>query len=396
MNDSSEMCLTAPQPTCQSPALAPLRISAASASSPSERFTFVDGLRGFAALWVAGFHFYGGLTEQASVQLFPEPIHGFFKHGNCGVEVFFVISGFVIAYSVRSVLITARYCGQFMLRRSLRLEPPYWATIAAAIAVLWLKQRLEHRAATELPSWTQVLAHVFYLQDLLGYEQIVEVFWTLCMEVQFYLTFLLLLYATHWSSAKLHLSPAGQRCALMLWLLPLSVYSMGVLTGLLRSPHNALMIKFWYLFQLGALIWWVLGGVLRDRCFWLYLAVLCGLWVYSPTWPCAIGIITGAALYGVGKIGQLARWLDYRPLQYCGRISYSVYLIHAVVGTPFTYYIAKWLLGGTPSLGASVLLLGAALAVTLVCADLLHRLVERPSTELSRRLKGQTRTGLVS
>ena len=86
------------------------------------RSTFVDALRGIAALSVACYHIfrYGPLPELAD-PVVPGILKLWFDHGWMGVQVFFVISGFVIAYSVRNARITPGYVGNYAFRRSIRL-----------------------------------------------------------------------------------------------------------------------------------------------------------------------------------------------------------------------------------------------------------------------------------
>ena len=57
------------------------------------------------------------------------------RHGDLGVEVFFVLSGFVIAHQ-RGRPITPAFAGRFALRRAIRLDPPYYFTILVSVA-LW-------------------------------------------------------------------------------------------------------------------------------------------------------------------------------------------------------------------------------------------------------------------
>src|SRR5215467_8589533 len=94
------------------------------------RSTFIDALRGVAAFSVACYHIcrYGPIPEPAR-EFIPGVLLAWFDHGWMGVQVFFVISGFVIAYSVRNARVTPRYLANYALRRSIRLDPPYWTTI---------------------------------------------------------------------------------------------------------------------------------------------------------------------------------------------------------------------------------------------------------------------------
>ncbi len=100
------------------------------------RSTYIDALRGIAAFSVACYHInrYGPLWEPAS-RFIPGLFQFWFDLGWMGVQVFFVISGFVIAYSVRNARVTPGYLANYALRRSIRLDPPYWTTILFVLFV---------------------------------------------------------------------------------------------------------------------------------------------------------------------------------------------------------------------------------------------------------------------
>ena len=95
------------------------------------RIYLVEYLRGLAALSVAWFH----LTNQYAAGISPARISG--SYGWLGVEVFFVISGFVIPLSLAKLQTryTLRQFPQFMVRRVLRLEPPYLLSVVLVIFV---------------------------------------------------------------------------------------------------------------------------------------------------------------------------------------------------------------------------------------------------------------------
>lgn len=96
---------------------------------PANLFCFIDALRGFAALAVV--IFYAGAGNH--IDRLPSAFLVVASYGEFGVAVFFVISGFVIAHSLRDQELTATGVGTFMLRRAIRLDPPYWIAIVLAI-----------------------------------------------------------------------------------------------------------------------------------------------------------------------------------------------------------------------------------------------------------------------
>ena len=351
----------------------------------TERFVFIDAVRGLAALGVACYHIhrYGPLHEPAS-QLIPAPLAVVFEHGWMGVQAFFVISGFVIAYSVHGARISPRFLGNFALRRSIRLDPPYWATIFLVLGLYVLARGLGlGNDLTDPPHWRQLASHLFYLQDILGFGNVSVGFWSLCIEVQFYLSLIAMLGAAQWLHGRLGATSQhiGALCLLgttaPLALVSLVEYQPG-------SDWDVSIVHFFCMFFLGALGWWTLAGRVPRPVFWLYvllLAVRLGL-AWSLEIACA-GLM-GLTIYLVGRRGHLTDWFSHGSLQYLGRISYSLYLIHypvswIVVSTGF------WLTRDNP--GAAVLWLALALAASIAAADLLYRLIEAPSVRLAKKLK---------
>ena len=90
------------------------------------RIQSVESLRGIAAFIVMWAHF--GHTAQWLK----------FAPGSLGVFIFFVISGFVIPYAMQSVGYTHRDAGRFILRRLVRLEPPYLVAVVVMLALMLL------------------------------------------------------------------------------------------------------------------------------------------------------------------------------------------------------------------------------------------------------------------
>jgi peptidoglycan/LPS O-acetylase OafA/YrhL len=315
----------------------------------SKRFTLVDALRGIAALSVVLYHALGANHVAALAGIMPAWLYTIISNGKLGVAVFFVISGFVIAHSLRGGL-TVADAGRFMLKRSIRLDPPYWFAIAIACSIAVVK-------GTEDFSAPQILAHFFYLQDLLGFQSISPVFWTLCLELQFYLVFAILLLTR--SSAALGIAIALS--------LPLSVYQI----------HAGLFTSLWYGFLLGvaayrAMPWFV-----------AYAGALFLIGIYQQDAFMLVCVATAIWLFVASVYGTLTTWLNWRWLQFLGTISYSLYLIHNPV-TGATFRIGYALTTRTPATEALWWLV--SIATSIGAAWLVWLVIERPSVKLSKSL----------
>jgi peptidoglycan/LPS O-acetylase OafA/YrhL len=137
------------------------------------------------------------------------------------------------------------------------------------------------------------------------------------------------------------------------------------------------------MFYLGILACWCLEGKVRDWVFWTYASAMVLRLGWHWSLDICVALVTGIAIYIVGRRRHLGDWLNFSWLQYLGRISYSLYLIHYPVACIITA-IGYELTGTSPM--ASALWLAVALAVSIVAAGLLYRAVESPSLELSRRV----------
>ena len=367
--------VTAPSvpPNSADPAgAAPTRVAAS-------RLPFIDALRGVAAMWVVIFHISEGGHIAALQAVLPDWVNAaVFRAGHLGVPIFFVLSGFVIALSIGKDRVTARYVGRFALRRAIRLDLPYWASIAITLGFAAVKTQLRADAAGPVATVPQVLAHMFYLQDFLGYRAINTVYWTLCFEIQFYLLFCILLGISWW----LRTDDADRRAQAGIFAVA-AVAS--IIWPLVQSLHlPGLALTGWHGFLIGAFTYWCLSGVMAGR--WLLLYGLALLGVFSVTRDpfTAACVVTATIIYAVGRAGHLTDWLGQRAPQFLGRVSYSIYLLHLPIeGAAF--WALNRVLPRTPLFDALSALL--VIAIALAGAQLFWWAVERPSTALARRLR---------
>lgn len=318
-----------------------------------EKFGLVQALRGAAALWVVMFH----LDKSGAISGVPV-IHPVLVYGSAGVAVFFVLSGFVIAHSLDGVTMTPRELGRFALKRSVRLDPSYLASMAVVIGVGML-EAATHRSSPVLPSPGQIVAHVFYVQELLREPEIEVVYWTLTYEIQFYLVFAAskMVRRSFWPLYGLALVAAfeGHEWAL-----------------------HGLFVNLWHGFFLGVLAYRC--GYLKERAWPLLLLAAVtiigrdGVSIFAV--PCAC---TSLLLFVAARTGKLAN----APMQWLGAISYSLYLVHVPVLRLFTgpwqHLVGR---GEAKDTLAALFLLWTCLGA----AWLFYLTIERPSHKLAKRL----------
>ena len=350
---------------------------AAAATPASEgRLRYIDALRGIAASWVMFYHFYNHV--KGPHERVPHALHIFLEHGWLGVDIFFVLSGFVIAYSVGTSKVTARFLGRFALRRSLRLDPLYWLTIAGAyVAFLGHGGGIpgEHDGVT-------FLANMFYVDHISNVYTLVGVGWTLCLEVQFYLVYVILTGA---AQRLAHLIGPASRWVIFL---PFAAFSLLFALRLELVAHFRLRTFFydsWYLFFLGAM---VAGAIVKQttaRWTFAYIAVVVACTCVRFDIRSTIGSATALSILVLGLRSKLRTALDNCVLQYLGRISYSLYLTHTLVGTRFMR-LALRRVGDPPALVPALALVFGATAISIVASHILNILVERPTIALSRRI----------
>jgi peptidoglycan/LPS O-acetylase OafA/YrhL len=110
-------------------------------------------------------------------------------YGWLGVEVFFVISGFVIPYSLYRGGYRIRDFFKYVARRIVRLDPPYLAAIAVILALAYVSSLKSGRPFViegQPVGSARLLLHLGYLNIFSRYEWLNPSFWTLAIEIQYY------------------------------------------------------------------------------------------------------------------------------------------------------------------------------------------------------------------
>lgn len=356
----------------------------------AQRFLFLDALRGIAALYVTLFHLYSILKDKTAFS-FTSWVDAFLLEGPLGVQIFFVLSGFVIAYSIRGQPITLKFFGQFFVRRSIRLDPPYWMAIFLTLAVGMFSVIFFTKPKESMPAFKEVLVNLFYLQDILKMERIIHVSWTLCLEIQLYLFFVAFTGCLFWFQKKNHhQEKAFDSKIFAIPLTALFIYSLSQNLENASTSFTGLFTPYWFNFFIGCQLCWIHEKILSPRYYWLSCALML-LFIFVGAQKQVIeALCISLFIYLVGLCGGLAHLLGSKFFQYMGKISYSLYLTHWLFAGKFLDAMARRY-SEQIDLYFSLLLLGVSLLIAFITAHLFYQWIELPSLRWSQLLKSTVR-----
>lgn len=319
------------------------------------RSQVIDAFRGVAVLSVMTYHY---LHEWAPVSGIPTAGLDWLALGKLGVDLFFIISGLVIAMTVLKVA-SAR---EFAVRRFARLYPAFLATATLVFLTLSLIDPLKLRVglADYFANWTMLAGD-------LGFRYVDGIFWTLAVEAKFYV-WVALSWAVLRKRFWLGLVAVGAAGALLYPLAPV-------------LADHLLLARYIPFFLIGIAGWY---GLIERQAAPAAVLGLVGLVLYglragaiapSPHLALAAHV---ALLGSAGALFcLLALWPSAPggPLALVGRASYSLYLIHQYLGVTAIHLLVRT---GVPAPAAIAAVFLAAIGL----AWLFFRYVEQPGQRL--------------
>lgn len=317
-------------------------------------------LRGLAALSVCLLHV---LNEGFSNHQWLKYV---FSYGYLGLDLFFIISGFVIPYSMFQNNYSLDQFPKFLLKRSLRIEPPYIMSFLLIILMRIIHVVIHNWNFPSEPyyythDWTQFALHFLYLNQYFGYESYTLVYWTLAIEFQFYLLIGFLFPLIINSKKAISLSLLLFFCTLI-WFLTLH--------------YNWFIFQYGYLFIAGILVFLY---TIRYITLTNFIILLTGLLllIYFKN-GLDVFFIT---IFGVFCIINIKR--EWRVANFFGKISYSLYLVHLEAAGWFMLYMNEVLTN-------NIVLRISAVLFAIAFATGFHYLFERPALRLSKSVHYQS------
>jgi len=362
------------------------------------RILELDGLRGLAVLMVVLWHYVGAIIDP-SLGAWAATLAQSLVLGRTGVDLFFVLSGFLITGIVLDRTQQARrFLGAFYVRRALRILPPYlllvgvfWVVVAAGVS--------NHAFNAETPLWR----HLTFTQNLWMAEHgrwgpgAISVTWSVAIEEQFYLFFpplLLLLPRRCVPTVLLSLAAASIVYRFLSYDGPSTAFTAYVTTPARLDALSLGGLLAWAWRDAGSRSWLqankrvpyalaAIGAVLLPAlAFFIARDLGWHMFYWGHTY---LSVFFVAALTTVllARDTTLGGILRGRWLRFAGGISYSVYLFH-----PLVLSCAFLLAARTEQIRnvSDALIVVAALAVTVAFCWLSSRRVEGPAIRFGRRL----------
>lgn len=338
--------------------------------SQSRRMPLIDALKAVASQIVLLHHFssYGPLAATAR-DLLPGLLGWLYDYGRMAVQVFLVVAGFLAArgLSPRGEALAASPL-PLLWKRYQRLIIPFlaaigFAIIGSAIADHWMDDEAIPARAT----FCQWLAHATLVHGVLGIDSLSAGVWYVAIDFQLFALTALLLWI-------------GRRTLVA----PLLVLSLGIASLFWFNRDSDLdnwAIYFFGSYALGAAAWWASD---RHRLTaWTGVIATVAIAALVVDFRLRIALALGVALLLAGgrRSGLLERWPDAAPLDFLGRISYSVFLVHFPILLLANGLFVQF---GGETAGAALFGLLAAWTASLLAAAGFYRWIEGP--EASRRI----------
>lgn len=282
------------------------------------------------------------------------------SEGHLGVQVFFIISGYIVPYSMFKKNYQLQDIKVFFAKRMIRIEPPYIASIILILLLGWSTTWSSwYSGPPYQPNWWNVLGHMGYLNAFTKQPWLNGVYWTLALELMYYI--IIAVFYPLLTNAKK-------------WILMLSFFTFLLLSFTKGHMPYYLLQHHTVFFMFGiALFLFHVGKINIKEYFILSISCLIVCYtVYSP-------------IYVVTAILSLLfiQYVNFAPkiLLGLGAISYSLYLTHVVIITRVVAILTRFI----PSLPTSIKYT-VGIVFCVLFAIVYYYIIERPFQSLSKKI----------
>ena len=336
----------------------------------SPRYPELDSLRGIAVLIVLLHHYiyaynyhFHILEDNQNYSIFGF-LQSIFSYGTLGVHLFFIISGFVIFMTLER----SKNSLDFIVSRFSRLYPAYWGAMLLTLVFLYLLPVPTLRGF----STKDILMNLTMLQGLTKIPHIDQVYWTLLVEILFY-TIMYVIFLTK------NLNKIIPICAV--WLL-ISLVSLYLPIPFKKYLDVLLILQYAPLFIAGILFYKLKkeGRIsIGNHLLIISTMVVESIWLIKSREADITSITILSVIYIVFYIFSLKNitFLRSRILLFFGSISYSLYLLHNVIGYCIIYKLKE-------STDIAFVYISIPIIISITLSVLLNTFIEKPSMKYIR------------
>lgn len=289
------------------------------------RSAAIDSIKALASQVIVLHHFclYAPMADWLALA-WPGPIAFLHEDGRLAVQPFLVVGGFLAAQALGRR--SGPELAPLIWRRYWRLAPQLAVSLLLVIAATWwVGHELAHEDwLSPLPSVGVFLAHLFFLQDVLGIEAMSAGVWYVAIDMQLFALFILLAHI----SRRLEI-PLAQTHA------PALVA--GATVASIHIFSKASMLDVWAIYYLsayglGALVSWARDCAGARKWLWITVALLLLDWAADPRPRPVLALATAFFLYSLSHV----RWSNPRAklaaaIRYLSDVSYSTFVSHFAV-----------------------------------------------------------------
>ena len=353
-------------------------------SAPLKRLDHIQALRGIAALMVVVSHLLIIERKYSADQILGD----WAAYGMAGVDLFFVISGFIMVYVMWDRPRGVKAAGEFLWGRASRIYPLYWIVSLVLLALWFVRPDMVFSSIDTPPDILKSFALFPHER-----EPLLAVGWTLVHEMYFYLVF-----------AGIMLLPRKAMLpCLVLWMCFIFLGGSFEVSSLNESPVLKLVFSpLTHEFILGAFAAWTFKLLCEHdptpvRRRWIIFMLLFALMTFltnfrDSEFPIdavkrvdAFFIFATLTVYACAAM-DFRKMKVWKPLVVLGDWSYALYLTHVLSLTIMGRIWAKF---RNDSLVDNVLILFAMVAVTIFISGLVYKYVERPIIKAARKARGR-------
>jgi peptidoglycan/LPS O-acetylase OafA/YrhL len=339
-----------------------------------QKFYGVDLIRVIACISVCLFHFcnlnvYNAQTylpTESKLLLFSNIIWYF-------MFSFFIISSYILFYSLANEQYTLKQYSKFITKRFLRIYPPFLISVIIFILIQYLFTLNPHYQGSVFKiEWSKLISNLLFCPSLFGHQWYNPIYWTLAIEFQFY--FVLGIVFPILNSEKFNCNFTFEIIALLFVYLTIYYDSTNY------NLNKQTLISYWDLFYLGFILYRYKSNKINlTKAMVIIMFLMFGIFLhYHQSEHYMIFYISIIAILVIFFVNQLPKIFSSMS-----DISYSFYLTHGFTGGLFLYFTRNIFNDDL----TRVVMVFVALIISILGAIPFYKFIEKPWQKRSQKLR---------